>query len=159
MALVSRVYFNAVFGALGGLLGWMLFGVFGERNPGSETAWLFLTREDVNRDSLAQSWNATAAGNRYVDLGRNGVCETMASQSRNETQRSARRTMSDLKQVLIDLLCISPAIQAATDLVQNPLISPGVQPLRRQARRAGLGIGEDGGQLPPDRVGCLPAHR
>ena len=32
MALFSRVYFNAVFGALGGLLGWMLFGVFGDKN-------------------------------------------------------------------------------------------------------------------------------
>src|SRR5438477_381048 len=33
MALLVRVYYNAVFGALGGLLGWMLFGVFGDRNP------------------------------------------------------------------------------------------------------------------------------
>ncbi len=32
MALFSRVYFNAVFGALGGLLGWMLFGIFGQKN-------------------------------------------------------------------------------------------------------------------------------
>jgi hypothetical protein len=32
MALVTRVYFNAVFGALGGLLGWMLFSVFGEES-------------------------------------------------------------------------------------------------------------------------------
>ncbi|MHB1424030.1 MAG: FHA domain-containing protein [Gemmataceae bacterium] len=30
MALLSRIYFNAVFGALGGLLGWMLFGIFGK---------------------------------------------------------------------------------------------------------------------------------
>jgi hypothetical protein len=30
MALLSRIYFNAVFGALGGLLGWMLFSVFGK---------------------------------------------------------------------------------------------------------------------------------
>jgi hypothetical protein len=30
MGLVSRIYFNAVFGALGGLLGWMLFGIFGD---------------------------------------------------------------------------------------------------------------------------------
>jgi MFS family permease len=29
MALLVRIYFNGVFGALGGLLGWMLFGVFG----------------------------------------------------------------------------------------------------------------------------------
>jgi len=28
MALLSRIYFNAVFGALGGLLGWLLLGVF-----------------------------------------------------------------------------------------------------------------------------------
>ncbi|HJT78224.1 MAG TPA: hypothetical protein VJ739_13555, partial [Gemmataceae bacterium] len=33
MALLVRVYFNAVFGALGGLLGWMLFGVLGDKNP------------------------------------------------------------------------------------------------------------------------------
>jgi hypothetical protein len=31
MALLARIYFNAVFGGLGGLLGWMLFGVFGDR--------------------------------------------------------------------------------------------------------------------------------
>ncbi len=31
MALVTRVYFNAVFGALGGLLGWMLFSIFNEK--------------------------------------------------------------------------------------------------------------------------------
>ncbi len=30
MALLTRIYFNAVFGALGGLLGWMLFGVFAD---------------------------------------------------------------------------------------------------------------------------------
>ena len=48
MALVSRLYFNAVFGALGGLLGWMLSGVFGQRNPSSETALLFLSYEDLN---------------------------------------------------------------------------------------------------------------
>ncbi len=33
MALLSRIYFNAVFAALGGLLGWVLFGVLGEKNP------------------------------------------------------------------------------------------------------------------------------
>lgn len=32
MALLVRIYFNAVFGALGGLLGWMLFGVLAERH-------------------------------------------------------------------------------------------------------------------------------
>jgi hypothetical protein len=43
-----RVYYNAVFGALGGLLGWMLFGVFGDKNPGSEVAFLFFKQEDLN---------------------------------------------------------------------------------------------------------------
>src|SRR5437016_2742809 len=33
MALLARIYFNAVFGALGGLLGWLLFGVFGDKSP------------------------------------------------------------------------------------------------------------------------------
>jgi hypothetical protein len=36
MALVIRIYFNAIFGALGGLLGWMLFGVFGDKNVASD---------------------------------------------------------------------------------------------------------------------------
>ena len=34
MALLTRIYFNAVFGALGGLLGWMLFSVFGSKLTG-----------------------------------------------------------------------------------------------------------------------------
>ena len=43
MALVTRVYFNAVFGALGGLLGWMLFGVFGDKNaPTDRVTWQLL---------------------------------------------------------------------------------------------------------------------
>lgn len=33
MSILSKMYFNAVFGALGGLLGWMLFGILGERLP------------------------------------------------------------------------------------------------------------------------------
>jgi MFS family permease len=36
MALLGRVYFNAVFGALGGLVGWMLFGLFGQKSPTPE---------------------------------------------------------------------------------------------------------------------------
>ncbi|MFQ3594276.1 MAG: hypothetical protein SNJ82_13935, partial [Gemmataceae bacterium] len=31
MALVTRIYFNAVFGGLGGLLGWMLFSLFANK--------------------------------------------------------------------------------------------------------------------------------
>src|SRR5271154_3428760 len=38
--LLSRVYFNAVYGALGGLLGWLLFGVYGEKNPSRDPAFL-----------------------------------------------------------------------------------------------------------------------
>jgi hypothetical protein len=48
MALWSRIYYNAVYGGLGGLLGWMLFGVFGDRSPSSATAIGFLTYEDIN---------------------------------------------------------------------------------------------------------------
>ncbi len=39
VALLGRIYYNAVFGGLGGLLGWMLFGVFGDKNPTEETRW------------------------------------------------------------------------------------------------------------------------
>jgi len=41
MSLFLRVYFNAVFGALGGLLGWALFGVFFDpQAPFSVVGWL-----------------------------------------------------------------------------------------------------------------------
>jgi MFS family permease len=43
MALLSRIYFNAVFGAVGGLLGWMLFGVFGRKDAAeSDLHWQLL---------------------------------------------------------------------------------------------------------------------
>src|SRR5262249_9744999 len=48
MPLLLRVYYNAVFGALGGLLGWMLYGVFGDKNPASDPAFLFFTWQDLN---------------------------------------------------------------------------------------------------------------
>jgi len=38
MALLTRIYYNAVYGALGGLLGWMLFGIFGDKNPDGDFA-------------------------------------------------------------------------------------------------------------------------
>jgi hypothetical protein len=43
MGLLTRIYFNAVFGALGGLLGWLLFSVFGNRtaSEGALTLQLF----------------------------------------------------------------------------------------------------------------------
>jgi MFS family permease len=36
MALLVRIYFNAVFGALGGLLAWLLYGIFGNPTPSGE---------------------------------------------------------------------------------------------------------------------------
>ena len=42
MGLLTRIYYNAVFGALGGLLGWMLFSIFGNKaaSEGALTAQL-----------------------------------------------------------------------------------------------------------------------
>lgn len=40
MALLVRIYFNAVFGALGGLMGWMLFGIFGDPTTSNLGQWL-----------------------------------------------------------------------------------------------------------------------
>jgi hypothetical protein len=47
MALLVRVYLNAVFGALGGLLGWMLYGIFGKPLPSEQVVVLFLTEVDL----------------------------------------------------------------------------------------------------------------
>src|SRR4051794_18510283 len=41
MGLVTRIYFNAVFGALGGLLGWMLFSIFGKKVVGENESFAF----------------------------------------------------------------------------------------------------------------------
>ncbi len=40
MSLLIRIYFNALFGALGGLAGWLLFGIFIERNRAGDDLWL-----------------------------------------------------------------------------------------------------------------------
>ncbi len=40
MALFARVYFHAVFGGLGGLLGWMLFGAFADPRSSDSEQWL-----------------------------------------------------------------------------------------------------------------------
>ncbi|MBL8797510.1 MAG: FHA domain-containing protein [Planctomycetia bacterium] len=40
MALLSRIYFNAVFGALGGLIGWLLYGAFGDPGAADSRQWL-----------------------------------------------------------------------------------------------------------------------
>ena len=48
MALLTRIYYNAVFGALGGLFGWMLFGVLGDKNPSEINVFLFLSPLDFN---------------------------------------------------------------------------------------------------------------
>src|SRR2546425_10203304 len=48
MPLLVRIYYNAVFGGLGGLLGWMLFGVFGDKIASSDKVFLFLTKHDAN---------------------------------------------------------------------------------------------------------------
>jgi hypothetical protein len=45
MALLTRIYFNAVFGALGGLLGWMLFSIFGNKVASSDALSLQLLQD------------------------------------------------------------------------------------------------------------------
>ena len=47
MATLYRIYFNAVFGGLGGLLAWMLNGVFANPLPSTERVFLFLTGEHL----------------------------------------------------------------------------------------------------------------
>jgi hypothetical protein len=40
MALLERIYFNAVFGAIGGLVGWLLFGIFAVGGSADSSQWL-----------------------------------------------------------------------------------------------------------------------
>ncbi|MGF1581975.1 MAG: FHA domain-containing protein [Gemmataceae bacterium] len=40
MSLFVRIYYNAVFGGLGGLIGWMLYGILGDKNPTNDYRWV-----------------------------------------------------------------------------------------------------------------------
>ncbi len=68
MALLTRIYFNAVFGALGGLLGWMLYGAFVDKSD-FETA---PTAQVRSADQLAQQKATDARVRRLLLLG--GAC-------------------------------------------------------------------------------------
>jgi hypothetical protein len=61
MALLSRIYFNAVFGALGGLIGWMLFGVFVEKNATIDTPTLRQAAQDQTSNSVPVDERAAQA--------------------------------------------------------------------------------------------------
>ena len=50
MALLARIYFNAVFGALGGLIGWMLYGVLGNLGASNDRQWLLGGLDDAGLD-------------------------------------------------------------------------------------------------------------
>jgi hypothetical protein len=70
MELLTRLYYNAVYGALGGLIGWMLYGAFGDKNPpdqykllqflmmgaliGGAIAFLVVSVEAIRDHSLAR---------------------------------------------------------------------------------------------------------
>ena len=53
-------------------------------------------------------------------------------------------TLDNLQSVLIDLGCIGPAIQPAGNLIDEPLVTIGVEPLSRDTCGPGLGVGEGG---------------
>jgi hypothetical protein len=54
MSLLIRIYYNAVFGGLGGLLGWMLFGIFGSRNPSGALGKSLENSLNIHIDKLDQ---------------------------------------------------------------------------------------------------------
>jgi hypothetical protein len=62
MALLVRIYYNAVFGGLGGLLGWMLFGVLGSRKPRGTLQQWFNTQLSVNLGNLDQTLQMLLGG-------------------------------------------------------------------------------------------------
>jgi hypothetical protein len=59
MALLTRIYFNGVFGALGGLLGWVFFGIFDDMNKRLAntllTAWLHAI-QTVKDEQFITDW-------------------------------------------------------------------------------------------------------
>lgn len=100
-----------------------------------------LAVEDVNIDRFAQGRNAAAARESDVDTRRDDVRQTVAG---DQAERSSRRAMRDLQQILIDLGRISPAIQPAGNLIDEPLGAIGVEPLGRDTCGPGLRVCESG---------------
>jgi Inner membrane component of T3SS, cytoplasmic domain len=69
MAFLTRIYYNAVFGALGGLLGWMLFGVFVDNKASDDTT---PAAQMSSADRVAQEKATDARVRRLLLLG--GAC-------------------------------------------------------------------------------------
>src|SRR5262249_51861549 len=61
MALLTRIYFNAVFGALGGLLGWVLFGFLSDRIVVTEPTPAQQTSSEDERARNQVAHDATTA--------------------------------------------------------------------------------------------------
>lgn len=75
---------------------------------------------------------------------RNDVCQSVPRKCRDQAECVSRCAMNDLEQILIDLGCISPAIQPAGNLIDEPLVAIGVEPLCRDTCGPRLGVGEGG---------------
>jgi len=115
--------------------------------------------EDMNIDRRLEGGSSGAARNRYVDAIWNAVRQSVACQSREETERALGDAASDFEKVLIYRWGIRPSIEAPAYLLNQPPIPIGVQAFGGEAGRSCTAVGKDAGQVLPDRIRRFSAHR
>ncbi len=76
-----------------------------------------LAGKNVNSDARSQCWNTTPARYRNVESVRNGVCQSMASERRAQTQRSSGSPISRFQQILINFGSIGPTVEPPPYLI------------------------------------------
>lgn len=79
---------------------------------------------------------------RAMSIRRNDVRRSVAGKCSDQAERSSQRAMRDLQKILVDLGRISPAIQPAGNLIDEPHGAIGVEPFPRDTCGPGLGVRE-----------------
>jgi hypothetical protein len=65
----------------------------------------------------------------------------------------------DLQEILIDFRCVRPPVQTSANLLDNPLVSIGIEALRGEATSYRLGVGEDRRKFLAERNCSFGMHR
>src|SRR5258708_34580931 len=89
--------------------------------------------KNVNIDWRSKRRCPASTGNGDIDAGLDDVGQLMTGQGRGQAENAARRSIRNLEEVLIRLRGACPLVKPTSDLLNEPLISVRIQPLRRNA--------------------------
>ena len=83
----------------------------------------------------------------------------MTRKRSRQAKGSFGNAVSHLQKILVDFRCIRPPVQTPADLLNNPLVSIGIEALRGKATSYRLGVGEDQRKFFAERNCIFGTHR